>query len=79
MARARSRASAWRVSFDCGQSRAAELDASRLGRRKAGLGAVADHAAFLLRHRGIDVDHERVGARHHGVTELHKLRNRIQA
>jgi hypothetical protein len=32
-----------------------------------------------LRHRGIDVDHERVGARHHGVTELHKLRNRIQA
>jgi hypothetical protein len=30
-------------SLIAGKSRAAELDASRLGRRKAGLGAVADH------------------------------------
>jgi hypothetical protein len=35
-----------------------------LGRRKAGLGAFADHAAFLLRHRGVNVDHEGIGARH---------------
>ena len=49
---------------DCGQSRAAELDTPRLGCRKAGFGSVADHAAFLLRHRGINVDHEGVGARH---------------
>jgi hypothetical protein len=34
-----------------------------LARREAGLGAVADHAAFLLRHRGIDVDHESVARR----------------
>jgi hypothetical protein len=30
------------------------------------LGAAADHRPFLLRHRGIDVEHERVhGALHH--------------
>jgi hypothetical protein len=64
MARARSSAPACRVSLIAGSRRAAELDAPRLGGPKAGFGAVADHAAFLLRHCGIDVDHEGVGARH---------------
>ena len=62
MARARSRAPACRVSLIAGSSRAAELDTPRLCCRKAGFGAVADYAAFLLRHRGIDVDREGVGA-----------------
>jgi hypothetical protein len=41
MARARSKGVRLARFVDCGQSRAAELDASRLGRRKAGLGAVS--------------------------------------
>ena len=64
MARARSSAPACRVSLIAGSRRATELDAPCLGCCKAGFGAVADHAAFLLRHRGIDADHKAVGVRH---------------
>src|SRR5271154_900437 len=64
MARARSRAPACRVSLIAGSRGPPSLTPRALAAARPGLGAVADHAAFLLRHRGIDVDHEGVGARH---------------
>ena len=61
MARARCKgSSACRFSWVIAGSRGTpSLTPRALRGRKPGFGAVADHAAFLLRRRGVDVDHGR--------------------